>query len=46
MRSDALAQCPYNKVELDDGSQERCCGRELEPLQDDPLASDALSSMI
>jgi len=35
MRSDALAQMPLYKVELDDGSQERCCGRELEPLQDD-----------
>jgi hypothetical protein len=33
MRSDALEQMPLYKVRLDDGSQERCCGRELESLE-------------
>ncbi len=33
MRSDALTQMPLYNVLLDDGSHERCRGRELESLE-------------
>ena len=33
MKAEALARMPLYAVLLDDGSQERCCGRDLETVQ-------------